>query len=77
MKPYPAIISWHDASRTDEAVDPLADIGVMRDTCGWVLRRDKAGVVVAFTSDMSDGTTRYERGFFIPAEYVRRVRRLT
>lgn len=72
MKPPVAIVKWKDASRTDDVVNPAAMGPVIRETVGWLLSNGPEGVVIAMTND--DGT--YERGFFIPREYIQKVRKL-
>lgn len=67
-----ALVTWLDATRTDESVQPHTRVGTKRETVGWLLRRDDEGVVIAMSRDW-DGTD-FERGFTIPRPYVSSVR---
>lgn len=65
-----ALVTWLDAGRTDDTVTGHEDIGIRRQTVGWVLRNDEKGVVLAMTHDAGE----YERGFFIPRLYIEHQR---
>jgi hypothetical protein len=65
-----ALVTWMDAVRTDDIVNADGLIGVTRKTVGWVVRKDKTGIVLAFSFD-ADSV--FERGFFIPQAYVKKV----
>ena len=67
--PYLALVTWFDATKTDEILDSTFNVGSTRRTTGWVLRDDKEGVVVAMSLD-DEG---YSRGFGIPRPYIKRI----
>lgn len=72
MEPYPARVTWLDASRTEETLTASMSVGIKRKTLGWILRDDYTGIVIAMSRDGDE----YERGFTIPRAYVVKVRRL-
>jgi hypothetical protein len=65
------LVKWLDATRTDDVISASGKIGIVRETVGWLLRKDDDGIVIAFTRD--DGHD-YERGFTIPHTYIKSVR---
>lgn len=73
---FQAEVTWIDAARTDGSLSGREDIGIVRETTGWVLRSDATGVIVALSRDTINGAIEYERGFMIPRLYVKKVRRL-
>jgi len=68
-----ALVTWLDATRTDDNISAHASIGVMRETLGWLLYEGKDGVVLAMTRD---GDENFERGFTIPHVYIHKVKKL-
>lgn len=75
--PYLAVVTWLDASRTESNLTGREDIGIRRESVGWVLNNVPQGVVLAMTRDELNGNIEYERGFTIPRPYIVKVRRLT
>ena len=74
--PYPAVVTWIDAGRTESSLTGREDVGIRRQTVGWVLNNVSQGVVVAMTRDELNGGIEYERGFTIPRAYIVKVRKL-
>ena len=72
----PVVVTWLDAERGDETWEATS-IGVVRNTVGWVVRKDADGIVIAMSRDEYPGTQKYERWFAIPTAYIQRVRKLT
>jgi hypothetical protein len=71
--PKTARVTWIDATRTDDVVTAHDQIGVQRETVGWILCDNSEGIVIAMTRDDGD---RFERGFTIPRNYIVSVERL-
>ena len=66
------LVTWMDATRTDDTLSARFAVSLRRETVGWLLRRDDDGVVLAFDRSEND----FERGFGIPAAYIRSVKTL-
>jgi hypothetical protein len=71
--PYLGLVTWLDATRTDESVRYDHPLTSTRRTLGWILRDDEEGIVIAMTND-DEG---FERGFGIPRAYVKTVQGVT
>lgn len=66
------LVTWIDAMRSDDEATGLEQLSIKRETLGWLLRDDDAGVVIAMTHDEG----KFERSFSIPRPYIEDVRRL-
>jgi hypothetical protein len=71
-----AVVTWLDASRSDDTARGDGPIGILRHTVGYILRRDDTGVVIAMSRDEAPQGVEHEREFRIPASYIKRVRLL-
>ena len=69
------LVTWLDATKMDgeDEISPEGPIGVVRQAVGWLLRRDKDGVVIAMSKDNHPDRTQFSKGYAIPAAYVKRV----
>lgn len=72
------LVTWLDAIQVDgsDEVAPDGPIGAVRHSVGWLLRRDEEGVVIAMSRDEHANRVAYEKGFGIPAAYIRKVKTL-
>lgn len=69
------LVTWLDAQKMsdEDEVTPEGPIGAVRETAGWLLRRDEEGVVIAMSKDNHSDRTAFSRGFAIPKTYIKRV----
>lgn len=63
-------VTWLDAVFTSGDPVPMATVGIMMRTLGWVLRDDSQGIVIASERDAEGG---YRRVTEIPRPYIRKV----
>jgi hypothetical protein len=70
---YPiAVVTWLDACTHNDGDGPPRHEPMRQVTAGWLLKRDRKGVSIAFEYNDSDNTYRDEQ--FIPAGMVESVR---